>query len=297
MKHRINKQSRAWSMIQALGALVASSCLLSGTLSATDEVIVDNHEPGFTASANWGTDRARDQFGPDFRWRQVQAISDPARWTGNLPVAGTWRVEAWWPTVGGAGNATYTLNGKTISVDQSVNGGQWNTLGTFTMAAGDQTVSLSAWSSGNRIVLADAIRWVRIPTTPTVVTIDNHQPGFSASANWGTGQAPDQAGPDYRWRLTGAVTDPASWNPNLPTAGNWRVEAWWPMVHGAGNAAYVIAHSGGTTTVMRNQAIGAGQWNSLGTFHFGPGAGTVQLSAWGDGTSIVLADAIRWVKQ
>ena len=139
------------------------------------------------------------------------------------------------------------------------------------------------------------------PHDPTSdIIIDNTSGSFSASGNWATGtSAPDKYGSNYRWRSTEAVSDPAQWTPNIPVSGNWAVYAWWSQgANRAANIAYMVTRSGGTSNVYVNQQANGGKWNLLGTFSFGTGTGfPTKLSCWADPGSVVIADAIKWVKQ
>ena len=46
-------------------------------------------------------------------------------------------------------------------MNQQTSGGQWNSIGTFSMAAGSNNVKLSCWAGAGFIVVADAVRVVR----------------------------------------------------------------------------------------------------------------------------------------
>ena len=139
------------------------------------------------------------------------------------------------------------------------------------------------------------------PHDPTSdIIIDNSSGSFSASGNWATGtSATDKYGSDYRWRSTEAVSDQASWTPNIPTSGNWAVYAWWSAgTNRTANVAYNVTNSGGTTSVYVNQQANGGKWNLLGTYSFGTGTGfPTRLSCWATTGYVVIADAIKWVKQ
>ena len=132
--------------------------------------IVDNSTAGrFTASANWGTSSFSGQrFGADYRFANPVAASDPAWYRFAVPETGTYRVDAWWPANSGySGSAPYVIvttgGNQTVNVDQRVNGGQWRSLGTFTLAAGDANkVAVSRWTSAAGLVIADAIRITRV---------------------------------------------------------------------------------------------------------------------------------------
>lgn len=133
---------------------------------------------------------------------------------------------------------------------------------------------------------------------PAEVILDNNQAGFSASSNWSTGtMSTDKYGADYRFRSTQAISDPATWQVTLPSAGTYAVYAWWPQGSNRSTSApYIIYHNGGSTTVRVNQQVNGGKWNLLGTWDMGT-TGKVQLSCWTTTGYVVVADAIKWVKQ
>ena len=140
------------------------------------------------------------------------------------------------------------------------------------------------------------------PHDPSAVTIilDNTSGSFYASGNWATGtSSSDKYGTNYRWRSTQAVSDRASWTPNIPSSGSYAVYAWWPQgANRSPSAPYQITRSGGTTTVYKNQQTNGGKWNLLGTYSFGTGTGfPTYLSCWTGTGYVVMADAIKWVKQ
>src|SRR5690606_8036947 len=128
-------------------------------------VWVDNHHSGFSASSNWGTATwASDKYGPDYRFRDTEAVSDAATWTVNHLTEGSYQVQAWWTAAPNrATSAAYLVDHAsgtaTVNANQSINGGQWRTLGTFNLDAGANTVRLSCWTSSGEIVVADAVRW------------------------------------------------------------------------------------------------------------------------------------------
>ncbi|MFI7661060.1 N-acetylmuramoyl-L-alanine amidase [Micromonospora parva] len=131
---------------------------------------VDNTTSGrFTASANWGVSSYSSQrYGADYRYAEPVAASDVAWYRFNVPAAGNYRVEAWWPANSGYNSAApyivATSSGnQTVRVDQRATGGQWRTLGTFALPAGDANrVGVSRWSNSSGLVIADAVRLTRV---------------------------------------------------------------------------------------------------------------------------------------
>jgi hypothetical protein len=131
---------------------------------------VDNTTAGrFTASGNWGTSSWNSQkHGADYRFANPVLASDAAWFKVNIPTTRSYLVDAWWPADAGYNNSTPFViaasgGNQTVVRSQRVNGGQWNNLGTFTLAAGDyNAVAVSRWTSGAGYVIADAVR-IRTP--------------------------------------------------------------------------------------------------------------------------------------
>ncbi|NUR72364.1 MAG: hypothetical protein HOU81_16235 [Hamadaea sp.] len=132
--------------------------------------IVDNATAGrFTASANWATSTYSTQrYGADYRYANPVLASDAAWFKVNIPAAGNYKVETWYPAVAGYNTATPFVvaaagGNQTIVVDQSTGGGAWRSLGTFALAAGDyNVVGVSRWTSAAGYVIADAVRVTQV---------------------------------------------------------------------------------------------------------------------------------------
>lgn len=133
--------------------------------SESFSTIVDATSARFSASGDWGVSSYSEQrHGAHYRFAEPVFASDPAWYRVDVPRAGTYQVDAWWPANPGYNNHTpYVIvasdGNHTVHVDQRGNGGQWVTLGTFPLAAGDQpVVGVSRWTAGTGLVIADAIR-------------------------------------------------------------------------------------------------------------------------------------------
>lgn len=136
----------------------------SGQRDETTWLIIDNTSASFTASANWATSTASsDKYGADYRWRSTTAVSDQAVWNITIPTADNYQVYVWWAQGSNrSAVAPYSVNGSAgIPMNQQTNGGQWNSLGTFSMAAGANNVKLSCWAPSGYVVVADAVRIIR----------------------------------------------------------------------------------------------------------------------------------------
>jgi RHS repeat-associated protein len=174
-----------------------------------------------------------------------------------LPQTGSYKVYAKWPaSSANATDATYTVSyqgGATaVTVNQRVNGGQWNLLGSFPFNAGGTGYKVELSDNPNGKVAADAI--------------------YIAG--------------------TAAPTDTFTWTPTFPSAGAYQVYARWPASSAnTGAAQYTVTRDGGTSTVTLNQKQNGGSWVLLGSYQFTPSSGQkVTLAASSDGTTI--ADAM-----
>lgn len=133
------------------------------------QVIVDNTDAGFTASANWGSSSySAQRYGTDYRFADPVAASDPAWYQTNIPETGSYEVSVWYPASSGYNDSTpfivaTTDGNQVVRVNQRFSGGQWVSLGVFTLAAGyGDKVGVSRWTTGTGYVIADAIRITRV---------------------------------------------------------------------------------------------------------------------------------------
>ncbi len=127
--------------------------------------IVDNTSSRFQASKHWGHSHWNDQrYGPGYRFADPKSVDDPARYRIKIPHTGNYRVYAHWPANAGYNYSTpigvRTTSGlKWIRVNQRKNGGRWNYIGTFHLAAGDRDyVLISRWTRTGGYVIADAVK-------------------------------------------------------------------------------------------------------------------------------------------
>lgn len=134
------------------------------------EIIVDNLDEGF--SSGWEGDGFRSQAmktGGSFQGKDFM-VSEPghgdwASWEFPIEIAGSYDIYARWTTNGNrATDATYVIpnrNGVSKArVNQKVEGGIWNHLGTYEFAAGVYEVRLDDMANG--VVVADAVKAVLI---------------------------------------------------------------------------------------------------------------------------------------
>jgi hypothetical protein len=98
---------------------------------------------------------------------------------------------------------------------------------------------------------------------------------------------------DFQWNAAGSGVDTATWTPDLPEAGDYKVYARWvDNANRATDAPYTIHYSGGSDTIDVDQTTAGCMWNYLGTYPFAAGtAGSVVLSD--DANGYLIADAVK----
>jgi hypothetical protein len=140
---------------------------------------------------------------------------------------------------------------------------------------------------------ATAVGTIIVEEPSNAVIVDNQAATYVGS--WATASsATDKYGADYRYRSTAAVSEPAIFTANL-TSGSRNVYAWWTQgSNRSATAPYIVYHSGGTTTVQKNQQVNGGSWQLLGNWTFNSGNNDVRLSCWTTTGYVVIADAVKW---
>jgi PKD repeat protein len=102
--------------------------------------------------------------------------ADQATWLFSIPEEGDYNVFAWYPaSSNNSTSAPYTVNhalgSTTVTVDQRVNGGQWNSLGVFHFDVDDYSVILTDDVGGGNVI-ADGIRIEYVDNPPEVLKAD-----------------------------------------------------------------------------------------------------------------------------
>ncbi len=187
-------------------------------------------------------------------------VAEPkaATWTVAVGATGSYEIYAKWPASSTHATdvpygVTHAGGTSTVVVNQRVNGGQWNLLGTYSFDTG----------TSYKVEVSDAVTAGKVAADAIYI-------------------APAGAPP----------TDAFTWTPTIPSAGIYQVYARWPASSAnTGAAQYTVTHGGGTANVALNQKQNGGSWVPLGSWSFAPGSGhKVTLAAAADGTTI--ADAM-----
>jgi hypothetical protein len=100
----------------------------------------------------------------------------------------------------------------------------------------------------------------------------------------------------------GTIEGTATWRPDIPSAGRYKVYAWWDSdPYRSPSVTYTIYYNDGNDSVQvtKNQKINGGQWNLLDTLDFDAGT-FCSVKVTNDApkgkkyVTWVIADAIKW---
>jgi alpha-L-rhamnosidase len=182
-------------------------------------VIVDNDDAGAQLTASWTRETISEpdqRFGASFAYAPSGNGSTQAVFRPNLPAAGSYRVYARWTShANRATNTPFTIHhasgDKVISINQELNGGKWNLLGTFNFTAGtDGYVRLT--NAANEYVIADAVKF-----EPANVAADGSESMLNDSFDVTTPTL--DLNSDLTTRQTGYLA-PTGWKANANNAAN-----------------------------------------------------------------------------
>jgi len=113
-----------------------------------------------------GSREGQVSYGDDYVYARSGSDVKPARFRVRIPTSNDYTVYAWWPALSGNSAAARFGIGaasgtRWTAVDQTTDGGIWIKLGTYAMKKGERFVWISADSSGEGNVVADAVAVVR----------------------------------------------------------------------------------------------------------------------------------------
>ena len=98
---------------------------------------------------------------------------------------------------------------------------------------------------------------------------------------------------NYEYSTAGSGSDQMTWLFSIPEDGDYNVFVWYPASStNSTNAPFTVNYEGGSTTVPVNQRLNGGQWNMIGTYHFGVADYSVVLTDNASGGNVI-ADGVR----
>jgi len=192
------------------------------TLYANKKV-VDDSDPGFSASAAWTLLTASDGYKGNYHRRiATTENSDPASWTVSVPSPGYYDVYARYPNISGAApSVTYEVvhesGTASVALNQQNRSARWNRLGCYRFSGPNATIRLSSQGGPGTYVIADAVRLVGpvlAPDTPPTTPVVTDDGQYTASltqlhASWESQDL--ESGIDhYEYAIGTTPTDPGS---------------------------------------------------------------------------------------
>jgi len=218
----------------------------SGTVT---DIIVDNRDAAVTVSGSWLTGTSSsDKYDTDYYYKtHLSTKGGYVNFVPTIVKAGNYQVYEWHPAGGNrATDAPHVIqyNGgtQTVNVNQAINGGQFNLLGTWNFAAGTAGyIRITDGFTGDLNVMADAIKLVYAPpvVAPAITAQPQNQVVTAGGAATFTVSATGTAPLSYQWRLNGTSISGAtgsSFTRNNAQPGD------------AGSYSVVVSNAGGSVT-------------------------------------------------
>lgn len=146
-----------------------------------NDIIIDNLSAVMTGSWSAGT-ASTDKYATNYVYKGQGTGTAYVTFTPTIVTAGNYSVYEWHPqgtnrTTAAPCVVAYSGGSQTVSVNQQVNGGTWNLLGTFNFAAGTSgNVKITdGFPDAGMVVMADAIKFVfagapQPPSAPSGLT-------------------------------------------------------------------------------------------------------------------------------
>lgn len=161
-----------WQMVEDgvgwFGPTAATTINVGGAQGVPD-IIIDN--PAASVAGAWSTGTtAADRFGADYRFKAQGTGTSYLQFSPNITTAGNYNVYEWHSigsnrTIGARYVINYDGGSQTINVNEQINGGSWQLLGTFNFAAGTggNVQITDGFPDAGQVVIADAIKFVYVP--------------------------------------------------------------------------------------------------------------------------------------
>jgi hypothetical protein len=271
---------------------------LRGLSLEAGAVVIDNGQSGTSAVGGWSVSGGPSPYGANSLYSK--STNGTYSWQAKLN-PGKYEVLLWWTTWPSRPTAApvtiaHAAGTSTATVNQMVNGGRWNLIGTYDFGSTGKVTVQSVDSSTSTCADAACFNPVGGSTAPppaaTEVIIDDGTAGTSYEGGWSVSSGPNPYGTrslyasvaGRKYHFSRAISAPATYD----------VYAWWTeWPSRERQVPYEITHQGGVAVVLKDQLSGGGQWNLLGRYSFGSG---VKVTIRVPGTKSVCADAVRFVQ-
>lgn len=260
-------------------------------------IVIDNGGAGTSSKGVWQVSGASGAYGADSVYSKTAGDTYTYRFSVASP--GRYEVLLWWtewPSRSKAVPVTIVHAAGTAAktVDQTANGGKWNSLGTYDFSWSAEIAIASV--GGGYSTCADAAclnpssTTDPPPATSGEIVIDDGASGTSSVGTW----SPSSGENPYNGRsLYAKGSGSYTFQRAIPAPAVYDVYAWWTVVASReGAVPYDIAHAGGVSTVTKDQRTDGGKWVFLGQYSFST---AVKVTVRVPGSASVCADAVRFV--
>lgn len=143
--------------------------------------IVDNLDAGVSMTGAWTTGTYGEPWESNYHFAYTSTSSDKSfTWQATAPYTGDYKVSSYW--IAGSNRepqSKFQITDKngthTVYADQTVNGEQWNELGTTFSYEKDDTMSITLFNdkTTGTVVVADAVKFSLVDAQPVVTAAEN----------------------------------------------------------------------------------------------------------------------------
>jgi hypothetical protein len=232
---------------------VADAVKLECVQAAPNSVIVDNSDSAFSTVGNWKhSSSIPGYYDVGYQYRAPGTGSASANWKFEIYSSGVYEISVRWSSyMNRAPDATYSIFNNGIhlgdeTVDQTVNGSQFISIGEYSLLPGQLEVILTDEALG--YVVADAVKLECVQTTPDSVSviIDNSDSAFSTVGTWDhSSSIPGYYDVDYQYRAPGNGNKAVNWTFEINSNGVYEISARWTSYENrAPDAKYSIFNNG-----------------------------------------------------
>jgi len=124
----------------------------------SSEVIIDNGDDGTSSTGSWGVSGASGYYGDSSLFSQGSGNT----YSFEARILGTYEISLWWTAASNRSTnvSVEIYDGRalldTVTLNQKINGGKWNVLGTYSFSDKAQVKIIS---EGGTVTVADAVRF------------------------------------------------------------------------------------------------------------------------------------------
>jgi hypothetical protein len=168
-----------------------------------------------------------------------------------------------------------------VTVNQQINGGQWNAIGAYSFS---NKATVKVISSGSSVTVADAVKFAPVSD----IIIDNGDAGTTSTGTWNPSSATDYYDTESLYTFGNA-----SYSFEAPIQMASTISLWWTASSNRSPSVKVDIYDGNALLNTRyiDQQDNGGQWNGVGTYVFSEGAKVVITASVG---GVTVADAVKF---